>query len=181
MNIKWEIKYIWKLNVPFKITILINIRVIFNKMEKLQDQKMVFSAFHKRSGKLKIQKIMQIQHFLMLIYFFTLCSIGKTKVSFYLYLESLHWNMFFKGKKSNSQICSSCYANVYNVSFLSKHLICHYLNTNMDKRGLWRREHKILTPNPNDMYTLTHGNRKLAVIVNAFFYLRILQILSFSM
>jgi len=45
-------------------------------MELLQDQKMVFSAFHKRSGKLKIQKIMQIQHFLMLIYFFTLCSLG---------------------------------------------------------------------------------------------------------
>ena len=68
--------------MPFKITILINIRVIFNKMELLQDQKMVFSAFHKRSGKLKIKKIMQIQHFLMLIYFFTLCSLGKTKVSF---------------------------------------------------------------------------------------------------
>ena len=159
-------------------------------MELLQDQKMVFSAFHKRSGKLKIQKIMQIQHFFMLIYFFTLCSLGKTKVSFYFITISdnidieaeqvisiwlremqkiLFPNLFFLFN-----------ANVYNVSFLSQHLICHYLNTNMDKRGLWRREHKILTPNPNDMYTLTHKNRKLAVIVNAIFYLRNLQILSFS-
>ena len=82
-------------------------------MELLQDQKMVFSAFHKRSGKLKIQKIMQIQHFLMLIYIFTLCSLGKTKVSFYFITVSDYIEIRFEGKSSNSQICSSYLMQMY--------------------------------------------------------------------
>ena len=54
-----------------------------NNMELLQDQKTFFSSFHhKRSGKLKKPKIMHVQHFLLLIYFFTFCTLGKTKDSF---------------------------------------------------------------------------------------------------